>query len=233
MVFIPTYLYIKQHTITGKLYFGKTTKANPIKYLGSGKHWKSHIKQHGKEHVITLWYQLYDNVFDLVADALSMSYSLDIVNSKSWLNIIDENGLDGNGGNKIDFSIRIGTFTGKSHTEQTKKLLSYYMTGENNHQFGKRGAKSHMYGRIHSDETKRKMSKSQSGEQNHNFGKYGTSSRNWGKGVKYNVMSPTGIIICNITIRELSDLFNLKLESVVSNLKRSKSGYKGFYILTD
>lgn len=24
MVFIPTYLYIKQHTITGKLYFGKT-----------------------------------------------------------------------------------------------------------------------------------------------------------------------------------------------------------------
>ena len=26
--FKPTYLYIKQHTVTGKLYFGKTTKDN-------------------------------------------------------------------------------------------------------------------------------------------------------------------------------------------------------------
>ena len=70
MVFIPTYLYIKQHSITGKLYFGKTCK-NPLKYKGSGKHWKLHINQHGNEYITTLWYHLYDNIFDLVADALS------------------------------------------------------------------------------------------------------------------------------------------------------------------
>lgn len=37
--FEPTYLYIKQHSITGKLYFGKTVK-NPEKYNGSGSPWR-------------------------------------------------------------------------------------------------------------------------------------------------------------------------------------------------
>ncbi len=50
-----TYLYIKQHTITGKLYFGKTIR-DPLKYFGSGLHWSPHIRVHGKEHVMTLWY---------------------------------------------------------------------------------------------------------------------------------------------------------------------------------
>ena len=36
--FKPTFLYIKQHTVTGKLYFGKTTQ-NPETYLGSGTYW--------------------------------------------------------------------------------------------------------------------------------------------------------------------------------------------------
>ena len=27
--FKPTFLYIKQHTVTGKMYFGKTGKNNP------------------------------------------------------------------------------------------------------------------------------------------------------------------------------------------------------------
>ena len=28
----PTYLYIKEHSITGLKYFGKTTAKNPLKY---------------------------------------------------------------------------------------------------------------------------------------------------------------------------------------------------------
>jgi len=40
--FQPTYLYIKQHTKTGKLYFGKTGN-DPEKYLGSGTRWKRHL----------------------------------------------------------------------------------------------------------------------------------------------------------------------------------------------
>jgi hypothetical protein len=48
------YLYIKQHAITGKKYFGRTTKRNPYMYKGSGSYWTNHIKKYGKEHVKTL-----------------------------------------------------------------------------------------------------------------------------------------------------------------------------------
>ena len=57
----PTYLYIKQHSITKKKYFGKTVSKDPYKYTGSGKVWNRHIKKHGKEHIDTLWVsELYD-----------------------------------------------------------------------------------------------------------------------------------------------------------------------------
>lgn len=39
------HLYIKTHNTTGLKYFGKTTK-DPYKYLGSGKHWRAHLKIH-------------------------------------------------------------------------------------------------------------------------------------------------------------------------------------------
>jgi hypothetical protein len=37
--FKPTWLMIKRHKITGLLYFCKTAKFDPNKYLGSGKYW--------------------------------------------------------------------------------------------------------------------------------------------------------------------------------------------------
>ena len=43
--FCLTYLYVKKHAVTGKLYFGKTTAKDPIKYPGSGKYWSNHIDQ--------------------------------------------------------------------------------------------------------------------------------------------------------------------------------------------
>jgi hypothetical protein len=48
------YLYVKQHSITKKKYFGKTTVMNPYKYRGSGLHWGRHLRKHGKQHVVTL-----------------------------------------------------------------------------------------------------------------------------------------------------------------------------------
>lgn len=95
--FKPTYLYIKQHTITGKLYFGKTSKPWPWveSYLGSGHHWLRHINKHGIEHVITLWYCLFLDKDSITEFALMCSKNWDIVNSKEWLNLSEENGLDG------------------------------------------------------------------------------------------------------------------------------------------
>ena len=92
--FQPTYLYIKQHSITGKLYFGKTNN-NPENYNGSGTHWKRHIKKHGKENVITLWYCLFYTQEECVEFSLNFSEQQNIVESEDWLNLKLENGLDG------------------------------------------------------------------------------------------------------------------------------------------
>lgn len=93
-MFHPTYLYIKQHSITGKLYFGKTSR-NPETYKGSGKRWLNHINYHGKEHVVTLWYCLFYDQESCTEFALSFSNQQNIVESDDWLNLQNENGLDG------------------------------------------------------------------------------------------------------------------------------------------
>lgn len=93
--FKPTYLMIKHHEITGLKYLCKTTRKDPIKYLGSGHYWKSHIKIHGKSHVKTTWFELFTNIDDLVETALALSENFDVVNSERWANLKAENGLDG------------------------------------------------------------------------------------------------------------------------------------------
>ena len=90
----PTYLYIKQHSVTGLKYFGKTTQ-DPYKYLGSGKHWTRHIKKHGKEHIVTLWVSELFHDTSIVDQALQLSKEHNIVESKEWANLKPENGLDG------------------------------------------------------------------------------------------------------------------------------------------
>ena len=91
----PTYLYIKQHSVTKLKYFGKTCR-NPYKYNGSGQHWMPHLKIHGSKHVIT------NQVFGPFTDAaiiskfaLAFSAEHDIVASKDWANMEPENGLNG------------------------------------------------------------------------------------------------------------------------------------------
>lgn len=93
-IYSPTYLYIKQHSITRKLYFGKTI-TNPEKYKGSGKHWNYHIKFHGKEFVETVWYCLFHNQEECTKFALMFSEQQNIVKSTEWLNLKPENGIDG------------------------------------------------------------------------------------------------------------------------------------------
>lgn len=113
--FKPTYLYIKQHTVTGKLYFGKTTY-NPEKYLGSGTHWKAHIKKHGKEHVVNLWYCLFYDQKECTEFALNFSIQQNIVESEDWLNQMNENGLDSRSGIKM--------------SDESKRLLSIANLGK-------------------------------------------------------------------------------------------------------
>lgn len=121
--FVPTYLYIKQHTITGKLYFGKmksTRKDKTIdEYTGSGTHWKHHIATHGKQYVVTLWYCLFTCELELKSFALMCSKQWDIVNSDRWLNLRVEEG-----GNVDDIDV-----IGKPKSEITKHKMSVAKLG--------------------------------------------------------------------------------------------------------
>jgi len=101
--FKPTYLMIKQHSITGLLYLCKTTRNHTkmLSYKGSGHYWKRHLVVHGKEHVETPWYELFTEKDELVKFALMLSEQMNIVNAKNlagkkiWANEKHENGLDG------------------------------------------------------------------------------------------------------------------------------------------
>ena len=98
--FKPTRLYIKRHSVTGLMYFGKTVKTDKDfeKYNGSGSYWSNHIKKYGVKHVKTIWVSdvyTIDRIRELVRDALDYSTYYDIVISEEWANQIIENGLGG------------------------------------------------------------------------------------------------------------------------------------------
>lgn len=89
----PIYLYIKTHNKTGLKYFGKTTRKNPHKYLGSGKHWVAHLKKHGADYTTEI-YGLYTDRQQCLTEALEFSEKHNIVNSVEWANLRIES-LDG------------------------------------------------------------------------------------------------------------------------------------------
>jgi hypothetical protein len=129
----PTYLYIKQHSVTKKKYFGKTTK-DPNKYLGSGHYWLSHIKKHGKQFVETIW--LSDLYYDTSISEYAIRFSTEnnIVESKDWANLIPENGLDG-GVSGIKHSAetiakRVAANKGYKHSEEIKTKISEQKKGK-------------------------------------------------------------------------------------------------------
>jgi hypothetical protein len=149
----PTYLYIKQHSITGLKYFGKTT-GNPYTYNGSGKRWKSHIKVHGKKHIKTIWVSEPYTDTSIVEVALKFSIENDIVKSKEWANIDPENGLD-------------GCPPGTKRSDESKAKQSAAQTGK------KRGP--------HTEETKAKQSASAKGKKRSEESKAKQSAANKGK----------------------------------------------------
>jgi len=89
----PIYLYIKTHTKTGLKYFGKTTRKDPHKYLGSGKHWRAHLEKHGYDYTTEI-YGTYINKDECQTAAIEFSEKNKIVESKDWANLRIES-LDG------------------------------------------------------------------------------------------------------------------------------------------
>jgi hypothetical protein len=149
----PTVLYIKQHSITGLKYFGKTCR-NPYKYKGSGKYWKRHIKKHGIEHVKTIWVsEPYTDAALISEFALAFSKENNIIESEYWANMVYENGLDGGvHGLKIHFS------------EETRKNQSRAQLGKKQSPEHIKNAAKGRLGRKMSTESSTKKSISMQGK---------------------------------------------------------------------
>lgn len=164
------YLYIKQHIISGLKYFGKTVRNNPYSYLGSGTHWRRHINKHGKEHVITCQVWEFESQEECTNFALEFSLANNIVESKEWANLREENGLDGppkgykfseeNKQKRSKYIISDETRRkisesnkGKSKSEEHRKNLS----------ISNKGHLPWNIGQPHSEETKLKISESTKG----------------------------------------------------------------------
>lgn len=134
--FKPTYLYVKKHSKTGFMYFGKTTQTDPIKYLGSGTHWKNHYKKHGKDFIQNVFLKYFINLEECVRFAITFSVENNIVESPHWANKIVEDGI----------GILGGGMEGKHHTEQGKINIGTSQLGKLNHMYGKIKDKHHLYG---------------------------------------------------------------------------------------
>ena len=87
-------LYIKIHQITGLKYFGMTSSDDPYKYRGSGKYWKRHIRIHGYKVNTEIYFQS-ENVDEAAQIAIRFSKENNIVKSKEWANMIEENCIIG------------------------------------------------------------------------------------------------------------------------------------------
>jgi len=91
---IPIHLYVKEFSITKLLYFGMTTKKDPVTYPGSGLYWANHYKKHGgKKFIKTLCVWTFNNQNDATEFALRFSEDNNIVESEKWANLIPENAI--------------------------------------------------------------------------------------------------------------------------------------------
>lgn len=88
------YLYVKTHEVTGLKYFGKTTRDDPISYRGSGKYWNRHLQKHGAMFTTEI-IASFDDPKECEEYAIKFSIDNNIVESESWANLREENGLDG------------------------------------------------------------------------------------------------------------------------------------------
>ena len=207
--FKPTWLYIKQHNITGLKYFGKTVRNDPTKYNGSGKKWVHHLNFHGKD-VSTVWCQLFTDEDKLVNFALNFSKENNIVESTKWANLKIENGLDG-GSPK-------GTNKGKPCSDQARQNLA---KGRENRIYtpmtdtAKEKLRNSKLGKKASDETKEKLRLAKSMQLSSNK-------------VRYEIVTPNGTsyIFNRLEIKQYCKETDLAYPSLLAKGKQGKL-YKG------
>ena len=135
-MFRPTALLVQTHNVTGLKYFCKTIHLDKVHwYKGSGTVWKRHLKKHGNDVSTGIMGVYYDRQ-RCVEAALEFSRTHNIVASKEWANLVEENAETGaQGGDKHPMF-------GRPHPQKGTKRpeISARMSGENNPNYGKPSA---------------------------------------------------------------------------------------------
>lgn len=121
------YLYHKRHRKTGLNYFGKTT-IEPYEYTGSGIYWKRHINKHGLDiETVTVWE--FTDQEECSKFALQFSKENNIVESKDWANLKDEDGKDGGDPGPMGRKKISESKLGKKHTPEQNQRKSERQKG--------------------------------------------------------------------------------------------------------
>lgn len=165
------YLYLKTHKITGLKYLGYTSSADPIKYPGSGKYWKQHLRVHGKEVDTEILIEC-SSKEEIKKFGEYYSQLWNIVKSPEWANLKIESGDGGSNGSmsecqKMKISNKL---KGRIFSEEHKQKLSKAGKGRKDPRspegiliFSKKVSKK-FKGRVFSKEHKQNMSKSHIGK---------------------------------------------------------------------
>ena len=225
VIFKPKYLYIKQHSVTGLMYFG-TTHRNPIKYLGSGKYWLRHINKHGKEHVVTLWHELFTNKDELVQFATQFSKDLNIVKSKSWANLKDENGLDGGVYGYRHSKETIDKLKGRIVSFETREKLRQINIGKS-HSTETKLKCATFIGRTHTKETKHKQRLAKIGKSRDKSTIDAWKLTTNEKKEKFTFFRTDGLILENYTLCNFKEYLKLEWLPELKYTSESSGTYRG------
>jgi group I intron endonuclease len=158
------YVYETTNTINGKTYTGVTSHdiVNGHRYLGSGKALLRAIKKYGRDNFsIRVLFQC-DSKIEALQIENNLVNEVEIHNNDNY-NLVVGGGYPPN-------------FTGRRHSEYTKKILSEKISGDLNPWFGVVGVDHPRFGKKQSVETREKCRLNAtviSGEDNYCFGKLG------------------------------------------------------------
>ena len=119
-------LYLKTHNLTGKKYLGQTVR-DPFTYKGSGTLWRRHLEIYGNDVTTEVLFES-DNKKEFTSVAIDYSKKLNVVTSKKFLNLIDENG--GLMGGTANPNYKDGALVGQYDNPEIRKRVDKVRNAE-------------------------------------------------------------------------------------------------------
>lgn len=220
------YLYVKTHNNTGLKYLGVTTAKDPHKYSGSGVYWKCHLNKHGYDYSTEILKEC-ETKEEIKEWGLYYSYLWNIVESKEWANLKEEQGDGGRQSEEVRKKI---SAAGKGRSPWNKGVSMWSDAeraeiGERNRARGKQSLETiekrtaKTTGKKRTDEQKKNISKSQKGRSFTNEHKLrlkeaaqNRTNTPWNKGLIMSTPSATAktFLIENTDTNEKFEVYSLR-----------------------